>query len=174
MTIAALRFARSHRSRRTDGLPRRPGSLATIGLSIAAAAITASTSIAATSSAAITNGWIRWLPGGIAMAGYATIVNTGAKPVAVVGARSAAFGDVSLHQTVRTGTQVEMRPVERLTVPAHATVVFETAGYHLMLSAPKRPVEPGSSVPISLLLHGGETLTAQFDVRNPGGTAADP
>jgi periplasmic copper chaperone A len=174
MTMAARSLARVCRSRRTEGRRRRHGSLAAIGLSIAVAASTVSTPIAAASGAAVTNGWIRWLPGGIAMAGYATIANTGAQPVAVVGARSTVFGDVSLHQTVHTGTEVEMRPVQRLTVPAHATIVFESAGYHLMLSAPKRPVEPGTSVPISLLLDDGETLTAQFDVRNPGGNAADP
>jgi copper(I)-binding protein len=164
MTLAILRQSPGH--------PRRADRRLAVGFAaIVAVAATVSVAAASTAAVRVTDAWIRWLPGGIAMAGYATIVNAGPKRVSVVGASSTVFGDISVHQTVHTKTEVEMRPVKRLTVAAGATVVFETAGYHIMLSAPKRPVEPGTSVPISLMLDDGETLTAQFEVRNAGGDA---
>src|ERR1700744_4076430 len=62
----------------------------------------------------VTNAWIRWLPGGIPMAAYVTIVNPASRPITLVGVRSAKFADSSIHQDVHVGTNVEMRPVNRL------------------------------------------------------------
>jgi copper(I)-binding protein len=158
--------------RHPDGRAPHPTGLLAVGFAImATVAAAACVAAASTATVHVTNSWIRWLPGGLPMAGYATIVNSGPKPVSVVGASSTVFGDISIHQTVHTKTEVEMLPVKHLTIAAGATVVFETAGYHIMLSAPKRTVEPGASVPISLTLDDGETLTAQFEVRNAGGDA---
>lgn len=117
------------------------------------------------------DGWIRWLPAGVPMAGYFTVKNTGADSVDITGAESDAFASVSLHETVRgaDGT-TRMRPIDLpLTVDAGDSVTFEPGGYHLMLKRPRRELSPGDTARITLNRASRPSITMMFEVRSAVG-----
>jgi len=116
--------------------------------------------------------WIRWLPGTIPAAGYLTLTNLGDRPEALVSASSPAFGDVSLHRTESSGGNMQMQGIDRITVPPHATLAFETTGFHLMLMQPAAFVKPGVHVTITLQFADAPPLPVDFEVRNPDGSRA--
>ncbi len=113
----------------------------------------------------VKDAWIRWLPAGVPSGGYATLINTGEKPVTLIGASSAAFGEVSIHRSIERAGSMEMVPVERITIDPHSTLDFASAGYHFMLMQPSRSLEEGGHIPIILRFDGGGELTVQFEVR---------
>jgi hypothetical protein len=108
--------------------------------------------------------WIRWLPGGVPLAGYATLANVSDQPIVLTSATSVAFHDVSLHQTLQTGTTVRMSPLERISIAPHTTLDFEARGIHLMLMQPHETLDPHGGVPIALHFADGSSLTVQFQV----------
>lgn len=108
---------------------------------------------------------IRWLPGGVPLAGYATLVNGSDQPVVLTSATSDAFHDLSFHQTLQTGGTVRMSPLERITIAPHTTLDFEAHGIHLMLMQPRETLDPRGAVPITLHFADGSSVTAQFQVR---------
>jgi copper(I)-binding protein len=115
--------------------------------------------------------WIRWLPGGVPLAGYATLANESDRPSVLISVTSPAFRDLSLHQTVQTGGTVRMSPLERIAIPPHSTLDFEARGIHLMLMQPHAPLDPHGEVPMTLHFLDGSSLTVQFQVRASVGLA---
>jgi copper(I)-binding protein len=109
--------------------------------------------------------WIRWLPGGVPLAGYATLANNSDRPLVLTSATSAEFDDLSLHQTLQTGGSVRMSPLERIDIAPHTTLDFEARGIHLMLMQPRETLDPHSEVPITLHFADGSSLTVRFQVR---------
>ena len=117
--------------------------------------------------------WIRWLPGGVPLAGYATLANVSDQPVVLTSATSDAFHDLSLHQTLQTGSTVRMSPLERIPIAPHTTLDFEARGIHLMLMQPRETLDPHGAVPITLHFADGSSLTVQFQVRTSGAPPQD-
>jgi periplasmic copper chaperone A len=113
----------------------------------------------------IKSAWIRWLPGGVPLAGYATLVNVSDQPVVLTSATSDAFHDLSLHQTLQTGGTVRMSPLERITIAPHTTLDFEARGIHLMLMRPRETLDPHGEIAIILHFADGSSLTARLQVR---------
>jgi|SRR5271165_150652 len=113
----------------------------------------------------VENAWIRRLPTGLPAGGYLTLTNTGDRALVLTAASSPAFGEVMLHRTRNRAGTVEMLPVERLTIEAHATLDFASLGYHLMLMQESQPLRPGYHVPITLHFADGTSLTVSFEVR---------
>jgi periplasmic copper chaperone A len=109
--------------------------------------------------------WIRWLPGGVPLAGYATLANASDQPLVLISATSVAFHEMSLHQTLQTGGTVRMSPLERISIAPHSTLDFEARGIHLMLMQPRETLDPHGEVPITLHFVDGSSLTVQFQVR---------
>ncbi|GAC1304632.1 MAG: copper chaperone PCu(A)C [Steroidobacteraceae bacterium] len=112
-----------------------------------------------------TGAWIRWLPAGLPSAGYLSLVNTGTASHVLVGALSADFAEVGIHQTRATGGMMKMAPVAAIVIEPHAELRFSDGGYHLMLMGPKRPLHPGDRVSITLRFGDGETMSVPFEVR---------
>ena len=120
----------------------------------------------------IKSAWIRWLPGGLPLAGYATLANVSDQPLVLTSATSAAFQDVSLHQTLQTGGSVRMSPLERVSIAPHSTLDFESRGIHLMLMQPRETLDPHGQMPITLHFADGSSVTIQFQVRSSAGDAS--
>lgn len=116
----------------------------------------------------VTHAWIRWLPGGVPLAGYAVLENPSEGAVVLTHASSPAFGEIDLHRTAEHAGTMSMTPVDRLTLAPHETLDLEARGYHLMLMQPKRALAPGERVPITLYFADGSTVTAEFEVRAGG------
>lgn len=116
--------------------------------------------------------WIRWLPGGVPLAGYATLANVSDQPSVLTSATSSAFHDLSLHQTLQAGGTVRMSPLERVSIPAHTTLDFEARGIHLMLMQPRETLDPHGEAAITLHFADGSSLAVRFQIRTS--TAPSP
>jgi copper(I)-binding protein len=105
-------------------------------------------------------------PGGMGMlAGYARIENPCHDPAALTGARSAAFADVSLHETTIVDGVSRMRPVPRLALAPGRVVTMQPGGLHLMLMQPTDALKAGDHVAIDFTLDDGRTLSGDFVLR---------
>lgn len=125
--------------------------------------------------ARVREGWVRLPPAGMPagamamMAGFGRIENRGPLPITIVGARSDAFGDASLHETSLDDGISRMRAVPRLRIAPDAAAVLKPGGLHLMLMQPRTPMRAGQKVTIEFQLEDGGKLPGQFELRDAGG-----
>jgi len=96
---------------------------------------------------------------------YITVRNTGAIPDALVGASSDAAEVVELHETIRDGEVMRMRPVGKLALPPGATLEMKPGGLHIMLIRLKRALHAGDTVPLTLTFEHGASLALEVPVR---------
>ena len=92
----------------------------------------------------ISNPWIRFITPQTPAAGYFTVTNVGAHPVAIIGASSPACGSLMLHQSRNVNGTEHMDAVASVSVPAHGAVRFEPGGYHLMCMSPSAAMCAGA------------------------------
>lgn len=110
-----------------------------------------------------TDGWVRVMPPGSRMtAAYATLEWPGDEPLVVSTWRSDAFGDVSLHRTVRSEGVSRMEAVPEVVLAPGSSLALEPGGLHLMLMQPSRELQPGDSVGITLVSDSGREF--RFDL----------
>jgi copper(I)-binding protein len=117
----------------------------------------------------LTAPWMRLLITARPAAGYFTLDNTTDTPRQLTGASSPDCGQLMLHQSVEKGGQDQMMMVAQVTVPAHGSVSFAPAGYHLMCMQPSPSMKVGGSVPVTLHFADAGTLTASFPVKGARG-----
>jgi len=119
----------------------------------------------------VRDGWIRVPPGGMQMmlAGFGRIENRCSATAVIVGARSDAFADVSLHRTSLVDGISRMRAVPELPVAPKGAALFEPGALHLMLMQPGKPLKPGDHVAIEFRLRNGGRFHGDFVVRPAGG-----
>lgn len=116
--------------------------------------------------AQVREGWVRLPPMQMPMmAGFGRIENRCAAPVVIVGASSAAFADVSLHETRIVDGVSKMRALPELRIAPDAAAVLKPGGMHLMLMQPRAPLKDGSRVAIEFRLKDGGSLLGEFEVR---------
>jgi hypothetical protein len=113
----------------------------------------------------VSHAWIRLLPGDLPAGGYATLRNAGEVPLVLIGAESPSYRQVMLHESTTVGGLSSMAMIERLPLPAHATVTLAPGGYHLMLMHAFHPVKPGDRVKVTLRFADGRTLDVEFLAR---------
>ncbi len=107
----------------------------------------------------IEDGWIRQPPAPRPMlAGFGRIANRCADAVAVVSARSPAFGEVSLHETRVVDGVSRMRGIARLPIEARGEALLQPGGLHLMLMQPVDALGDGAHVPLFLRLEDGREI----------------
>jgi len=169
----------SRRSRRDRPVmsPGRAGRrlpLALVLLLLVAAGCAAAESSAAPPSASVVSPTISgvWVRPPIGperpAAGYLTIVGHPDVGDALVAAESAVAASVEIHQTMTDASGMSaMHPVDRIDIPAGATVVLEPGGYHLMLMGVSGALEPGESVELILTFETAGTVTVEAEIR-PG------
>ncbi|HEX3663684.1 MAG TPA: copper chaperone PCu(A)C [Rhizomicrobium sp.] len=117
----------------------------------------------------VTNAWFRALPGGLPAGGYFSLKNSGASPVILTGAESAACGMLMMHQSSENGGVSRMDDVRSLSVPADGSITFAPGGYHLMCMNPAAAMAPGKTVEVTLNFANGTHIKANFAVRNAAG-----
>ena len=113
----------------------------------------------------VKNAWIRWLPANVPGGGYLTLINTGSAARVLIGASSPDYGEISIHQTrIRMGLN-DMARVESVELKPLIPVRFAEGGYHLMLMQPRRSLQPGDRVLITLHFAQGTSVEVPFEVR---------
>src|SRR5690348_2700206 len=125
--------------------------------------------LAATPDITIENGWIRALPGAVPSGGYFLLHNAGKKAATLTGAESPACGMLMLHVSENKGGMSAMRHVESVDIAPGGTLEFKQGSYHLMCMQATGAIEPGASVPVTLIFQDGAKVTANFAVREAMG-----
>ena len=98
-------------------------------------------------------------------AAYVTIQNPSAEPEHIVAAASDAADSVELHETIRDGEVMRMRPVPRFEIPAGGRLEMRPGGKHIMLINLRRDLKPGERIAITLTLGRGGPLPLEVPVR---------
>jgi copper(I)-binding protein len=123
-------------------------------------------SVSAAAGLTMSDAWVREAPPGTEInAAYFTLRNEDGAAHILTGAVSPQFDRAELHATRVSGGQVRMQRVEAVEVPAHGSVRFEPGGYHLMLIRPRRPLQAGDSVTLTLQFKDADAVTIQAPVR---------
>lgn len=95
------------------------------------------------------------------------IYNGTADVVELVGVESP-DGDASIHRSdVDDQGRSVMSPVDRLTVPARSSLVFESGGLHVMLNGITRDLEVGDTVDLSLEFEDRDPVEVEVPVVDP-------
>lgn len=111
-------------------------------------------------------------PGQSTSAGFMKLVNTGKRPIALIGATSDGAGQVEIHRHTQQDGMMQMERVLRLEVPAQGQLQFAPGGYHLMLINLKRSFRAGDTLNVTLLDEEGRFYSAPFTVRKIVGADA--
>ena len=132
----------------------------------AAAVLVLASSAAALAADAVSvsNPWVRaTVPGQNVAGAYLDI--TAKAPAALIAAESPVAGRVELHTMTMDGGVMKMRAIEKLELPANATVSFKPGGHHVMLIDIKRELKAGERVPLRLTVQDqkGARSTLQVD-----------
>lgn len=100
---------------------------------------------------------------------------TSAQPARLVAASSPAAGVVEIHEMTMDGNVMRMRALPGLDLPAGKAVELKPGGLHLMLIDLKQPLEPGKTVPVTLVVESGgkrENVELKVPVRTLSGQTA--
>jgi copper(I)-binding protein len=103
--------------------------------------------------------------GGGTGAVYVTLSNTGAQPDALVSAATDAARTAELHEVVKEGGVMKMRPVKSISVPSGGKVELKPGGYHIMLLDLKHDLKAGEKIPVTLKFEHGAELHIEAAVR---------
>lgn len=114
----------------------------------------------------VADAWVRPpMSPGLPAAGYLTITG-GSAADALVSAKSPIAGEVQIHETMAGGSGMTgMQPVDKIDVPAGATVKLEPGGYHLMLMNVTEMPAVGSTVQLTLTFEGAGDVVVQAEVK---------
>lgn len=115
----------------------------------------------------VTGAWIREAPPGApVMAGYGTLLNTGAMPLTIIAVESPGFfHHVGMHETSLDEGQARMVPRESLSLAPGQTLPLAPGALHLMLMHPQAGQEPVTGMPVTFRCAGGNPLTVTFSIR---------
>ena len=118
----------------------------------------------------VVKAFVTHAPNAPAAALYAVIDNGTSSADALLGVAAPA-GRTELHETVRegggAGRASQMRPVERVAIPAGETVRLAPGGYHVMLLQPALEWQPGDTVTAIFRFASGVERTVQAPVVAP-------
>ncbi len=129
--------------------------------------------------------WARTSPAAaVAGAAYMMIDNSGGTDDALIGAKvdPSVAARAELHETTAAstagsssmtigsvpveGAMMEMKPVDRIAVPAGGSVALEPGGYHIMLLELVKPLEVGTTVDVTLSFEKSGDKVVTADVRD--------
>lgn len=130
------------------------------------AALVVSLPAAAGSPVTVTDPYVRAVPPGQPnSAAFMVLTNVGSADRALVAAASPAAKVVELHTHQMVDGMMQMRQIERIDLPAGASVELKPGGLHVMLIDLTGPLAPGAEVPLTLTLDDGSSLALTAPVR---------
>lgn len=112
----------------------------------------------------VNDAWVRATAPGQPVAG-AYLKITSAQAAALVAVHSPVAGRAEIHEMKMDGGVMRMRPVARVGLPAGGTVALQPGGYHVMLMNLEKPLRPGDTVPITLVIEGHDGKRRDVEVK---------
>lgn len=108
--------------------------------------------------------WSRPAVEGTTGVGFLTLLNSGAKPDALLSVETIGARQVQIHQSSVTGGVASMQIVASVPVPPGGRVIFAPGSYHLMFLGLTRGQKVGDTLPATLVFASGKRVRAQFVV----------
>lgn len=99
-------------------------------------------------------------------AAYMTIRNRGGSD-RLLAVKAPTIADLSIHETVRDGSIMRMRPVGTVEIPANGEVNFKRGGLHIMLMGSSEAIQPGKSFPLTLSFEKAGEIRVTAPVKTP-------
>jgi copper(I)-binding protein len=96
---------------------------------------------------------------------YVTL--TAAEPLALVSVTTPIAGSADVHEMKLDGDVMRMRALERLDLPAGKPVELKPGGLHVMLQDLKAPLQPGTSIPVTLTFRTARNEQRQLTLQVP-------
>ena len=91
--------------------------------------------------------------------------NAGAETDHLIGVTCDRAGRAEIDQTVKTGGQMQMQPVESVPIEPDQQIAFEPGGYHVMLFDLKKRLKGGSFLPLDLTFRNAGIVHVEAEVR---------
>jgi copper(I)-binding protein len=114
----------------------------------------------------VEGGWVRAsVPGQQSTGAFMRIVAT--EPTQLVGASSPVAGIAQVHAMKMEGDVMHMRPAGSIDLPVDRAFELTPSGYHLMLQDLKKPLEAGSTVPVTLVFRSATGVETRQELRLP-------
>lgn len=113
----------------------------------------------------VSHAWVQEAPPSAeVLAGYMSLQNQSSQAQTLLGARSADFKSVMLHQTVSKGGMAHMNHTPQIEIKPGSTLQLTPGGYHLMLMNPKKRLKQGDQVEVLLEFEGGLVVPVKLKV----------
>ncbi len=114
----------------------------------------------------VAQSWARPAPAGGDTAAYLTITGAPNQADALLSASSPAADMVQLHDVSTDASGMTgMHPIDRLDIPAGATVTLEPGGHHLMVMGVKQELAVGGTIELDLVFEHAGTIVVQAEIR---------
>jgi copper(I)-binding protein len=124
---------------------------------------------AASLNVAISQPYLRLIPGGVPAAGYFNITNYASEPAVLTGAQSFDCAALTIHKSATTGGIARMDAVAALSIARGQRIAFAPGGYHLMCERPSPRLRVGGTTKITLSFAGGARSDITFYIVNARG-----
>ncbi|MBI0534297.1 copper chaperone PCu(A)C [Roseomonas sp. KE2513] len=102
---------------------------------------------------------------------FLTLRNTGTAADRLVSASSPLARTTEIHETVREGDVMRMRPVTGIEIPAGGSVTLRPGGSHVMMTGLSQALRAGSTVPLTLNFERAGAVQVQVAVQGAGASA---
>jgi copper(I)-binding protein len=99
-------------------------------------------------------------------AAYMIIRNSGSEDDALIGASSDIATATEVHESKMDGETVTMQQVERIEVPAQASVELKPGGYHVMFIGLTQELTTGETIEVTLHFERAGDVVVQATVRD--------
>lgn len=110
--------------------------------------------------------WIRAsVPGQSATGAFMSI--TAKEPTQLVSASSPVAGVAAVHEMKMEGDVMKMRPAGVIDLPVGRAFELKPSGHHVMLQDLKKPLENGSTVPLTLVFRNAKGVESRMELRVP-------
>lgn len=130
------------------------------------AIILMATSLSFADGVSVEDPYIREVPPGVpTSASFLILKNSSDKEVALIKASSDVAKNVELHEHVHKDGMMEMRQVQKISIPANGTTELKPGGYHIMLIGLTRKIKSGDVIDLSLEFNDGSKQTIKAEVK---------
>ena len=92
---------------------------------------------------------------------------TSQQDVRLIEAKSSAAKVVEIHEMKMENNVMRMRPINGLALPAGKSVELKPGGYHIMLMDLNQTLKDGESVPLTLVVEGGDGKRQSIELKVP-------
>lgn len=103
-------------------------------------------------------------------AAYISVRNDGDTADRLTGVSSDVAQMTHLHQSKEENGVMQMRPVDGIDLPPHATVTLKPGGNHVMLMGLANSLKAGDTFPLALTFEKAGAVTVTVEVRPAGAT----